>query len=776
MGIGSAPGLDDFVGRTYITATAGPTSPVDFSAAVPLATQPPDGAFVFICVWRVPASGIEFPGRDLFACSSGLVVDLSAPVYVSSFGGPVVHSFPPGTSQAAGVAAGDVVVPLQGFVELQSRVTGFDVVLHVSTEAGGGGTSVTHGPISVSGNAVHAVFSSVQLSDGDHLTADVTATNAVSLTLAKTLLGGPISVGSVLPGAVNDGPTSGPDQEWFVTPGSAAVWWEAFSSPTSVTYEVALGTAPGLSDLSGGFLQSGTGGADTSLIVPIVVAVATGTRVFATVRGTNVGLDVATAASDGAVLDDVALATLFFNIASTTAPVEELFITGGVGFINWAFNSPVSGIAACTIAYTVQTATIEGPFVVTVTGDGSAGITRGDTSPSLPDGAAVVATLDCASNAGWTMTATTSTTIFDSSPPSPGVVVNAALGFAGPPASHPSNVAIDASWLAFVDAHTAITQYSLCYGVVRGTCDASDVVSTGTSLSGSATLSVPDGTVVYATVVATNAATLSAASTSAGVLVDGTPPDASGAQVLNTLDLTEGGTVQHDSIFVSWVRSPVSCAWRLPGFAVAHSPQLLCVQAGFEDVHTGVVAYDVEVTDSAGAVFLSWLGVAGTQVSEVSPSPPVLEGEVYTISVVARNGANGASTPITTTHVRDSTPPVAGMVRDGPTAGVDIDFQTAALVSVTWDAFTAHTPAEYTLEVCETVAIPETCVFETPTGLDTQFSGTGLPLESGVSYFARIVGTGASGLTAQASSDGACDSQRFARVCQHESYLPSRRA
>ena len=127
---------------------------------------------------------------------------------------------------------------------------------------------------------------------------------------------------------------------------------------------------------------------------------------------------------------------------------------------------------------------------------------------------------------------------------------------------------------------------------------------------------------------------------------------------------------------------------------------------------------------------------------------------MYTVSVVALNGAKGASAPVTTTHVRDSTVPVAGAVLDGPTAGVDIDFQTAARVSVTWDAFTAHTAVDYTLDVCEAVAVPEKCVFSTPVGTATHFSGQGLPLESGVSYFARVVGAGESGLTAEAVSDG----------------------
>ena len=554
VGIGSAPGLDDFRAREYITAPGGPTVPVDFSGNVPSATRPANGEFVFVCVWRVSPTGVEFPGPGLFVCSPGLVVDLSAPAYFSALSGSVVHSFAPGTSQAAGVATGNVVVPLQGFLELQSRITGFEVVLRVSTEAGGGGTSATHGPLSIPGSGVHAVFTAVELADGDHFTADVTATNAVALQLTQQITGGPISVGTILPGTVNDGPSSGPDQEWFVTPGSAAIWWEAFSSPTQVTYDVALGTSPGLADVSGGFVASGSSGTDTALVVPIVVTVATGTRVFATVRGANVGLDVVLASSDGAVLDDVALGVLYFNIASSTATDEDLIITGGVGFINWAFNNPASGIGACTVEYTVQTTSVAGPFVVPVTGDGSVPL-RDNSSPSLPDGAAVVATMNCESKAGSAMTATTATTVFDSTPPSPGVVIATALGFAGPPASHPSSTTIDASWLAFVDPHSAISQYTLCFGTVRGTCDASDVVNAGTALGATATLSVPDGSVVYALVVATNAAGLSTNSTSAGVLVDGSPPATGSAYVVNALGLADGEVVTHDSIFVSWVRS-----------------------------------------------------------------------------------------------------------------------------------------------------------------------------------------------------------------------------
>ena len=131
------------------------------------------------------------------------------------------------------------------------------------------------------------------------------------------------------------------------------------------------------------------------------------------------------------------------------------------------------------------------------------------------------------------------------------------------------------------------------------------------------------------------------------------------------------------------------------------------------------------------------------------------DGDVITISVTATNGAGGVSAAVSTTHVVDTTAPVAGSVFDGPTPGVDIDFQTSASMSVTWQAFTEpHTSVSYDVEVCETVAVPEVCVVASPVGASTSYTAAGLPLSPSVSYFVRVTGTNEAGLTAQAVSDG----------------------
>lgn len=176
-------------------------------------------------------------------------------------------------------------------------------------------------------------------------------------------------------------------------------------------------------------------------------------------------------------------------------------------------------------------------------------------------------------------------------------------------------------------------------------------------------------------------------------------------------------------------------------------------QAGFEDPHSSIVSYFVSVTDEGGAVAFS--EDVGLATEATAFGLPLVDGIVYTIAVTATNGAGLVSAPVTTEHVLDRSPPVAGAVRDGSSLVADIDYQGTQQVAFNWDAFTEpHTAVTYTVKICEVLAAPEVCVVATPVGNATSFSGAGLPLEPRVSYFVHITGTNGAGASDSASSDG----------------------
>lgn len=161
----------------------------------------------------------------------------------------------------------------------------------------------------------------------------------------------------------------------------------------------------------------------------------------------------------------------------------------------------------------------------------------------------------------------------------------------------------------------------------------------------------------------------------------------------------------------------------------------------------------MSVTDEGGAVAFS--EDVGLATEATAFGLPLVDGIVYTIAVTATNGAGLVSAPVTTEHVLDRSPPVAGAVRDGSSLVADIDYQGTQQVAFNWDAFTEpHTAVTYTVKICEVLAAPEVCVVATPVGNATSFSGTGLPLEPRVSYFVHITGTNGAGASDSASSDG----------------------
>ena len=231
---------------------------------------------------------------------------------------------------------------------------------------------------------------------------------------------------------------------------------------------------------------------------------------------------------------------------------------------------PPSGVASCAV--TLALSNTDDEFVQNFVGAGVGHLQVLDpftSGPTLADGVSIDASLSCVSNAGFVMDVSAPLSVVDASPPKAGSVFDGPQGQSLE--AHSSTSTVAANWVGFVDSHSSIAGYTVCYGTVAGTCDVSTPVDAGGALFATVPVSgVSDGDTVFATVFATNNVGLATNVSSNGVLLDSSPPDTSGARVFNGHNLLSEGVVQHDDLRVSWVRSGDRDVAQLRG------PQLIC--------------------------------------------------------------------------------------------------------------------------------------------------------------------------------------------------------
>ena len=160
---------------------------------------------------------------------------------------------------------------------------------------------------------------------------------------------------------------------------------------------------------------------------------------------------------------------------------------------------------------------------------------------------------------------------------------------------------VGATWGAYDDATSGVDMYLIRFGTSSGGGQVAGTKSVGLSLAATAgdATSLRHGTVVYATLCAVDRAGNVACSTSDGVVIDRTPPDASAARV------SAHGTLEPVKQVVATAASQPGDERELPvvfASGEATHGQVTVYFDKFEDPDGGVVATTVSLVDAAGTV------------------------------------------------------------------------------------------------------------------------------------------------------------------------------
>jgi len=320
-------------------------------------------------------------------------------------------------------------------------------------------------------------------------------------------------------GAVADGPNLGSDLTYQTVSTGFGANWSGFFDPDEpvVRFEFGLGTAQGLVDVTGGWLDAGT----TATGAVGGLTLAQGQKYYATVRAISAaGLVSDPVSSDGVTVD--------------TTPPPDGGVRDGPGpdrqfqrptdpiEANWdPMIDPTSGTVAYKWAIGTDTADND---VLDFTDVGLA--TSASYPASLTDGRRYHVTVKAVNGAGLSTSSASNGVVVDGSPPDLGTVSDGPTPGADID-TQPRTSPIEATWTAFTDLQSGITRYEYAVGTTAGGTEMRGFTPVGTATSVTASgLSLTPGTRYFVSVRAFNGAGDSNKASSDGVMalgVDGDP-------------------------------------------------------------------------------------------------------------------------------------------------------------------------------------------------------------------------------------------------------------
>ncbi|PFX19966.1 Versican core protein [Stylophora pistillata] len=308
------------------------------------------------------------------------------------------------------------------------------------------------------------------------------------------------------------------------------------------------------------------------------------------------------------------------------------------------------------------------------------------------------------------------------------------------------NTLIAANWNGFADGNkgSGIVEYKY-----RVTDSSGRVVVSWTS-TGKATnvtqtgLTLGNNAKYFVTVKAMDAAGLTTDVTTDGVTVDTTHPVFTGKVKVTGEDDFINGTA---CVYVSSVSS-LSVDW-----------------AGFSDAHSGLRRYDWAVMPLGRSPSNSdFNSVPGPHLSTSATftNLALSQGKPYQVIIRAHNGAKLYKDAHSVTVIPDATPPSQGNVNDGPTSGVDIDYQADVKhVYGSWTKFPEpHTEVkQYYFAVGSCIPgnyhVTGNTFLKVNPSQATTFMLTNLTLVNGQKYCIKIKAENRAGLiSSEVSTDG----------------------
>ena len=756
VAVGTAPYLDDAIAATLV---ADPDGNARTGGLVTLPTTGlVDGQSYFATVVATNEAGVK---GSRFA---RLVLDASPPVFAEvptlefrpSYSLPLGFNTQPTFPSA--VSGASVSIPAFSFADGHSGLASWEVVVLASMtdpaiESGvasgellpasaAGVGDVVLGPITLPAapGAVSIPLSGAVVANGAFLWAVVTATNGVGLQVSAVSRTVSITTAQLTPGLVVDGNDPSTDLEYQPSTASYSARWAPFTDPDGgvVTYSVAVGTAPGLSDLLGWEDV----GANTAVDVLQNFAVAPNTVVYATVRGTA-AFRTATATSNGATLGALppTVTNVRFqhdsptavNVVDTATGAHYVSATGPV-VVSW-LASDIQGLTTCVIKLTDAPESSSGSLMQ-ATVPATDGVAFFDAA--LPQGQTLYATVECGNIRGRTAAASSNHWgIVETTPPTAtgALTTTSAVPGAGGQLFLASTTTVTVEWSGVGDQESSVASLLLCLGTFSSPCSELSTPVAITSASYSTTsLGLADGTTYRWRLTATNRAGMTTSLESAPFVVDVSPPDGAASSVTLTLGV------------------PPAVSWQ-----------------GFTDAGSGITAFAVSLgtgpglADVAGPVGVPVTGTRRLSELFAFDDVELSSGSVVFATVSATDSAGNAVTASSLAEIVDPSPPVPPptAVREtvAATPGLDVDVQASTSIALEWDAFT---DPESGIDHYEVMIVDVTDGVEGAAttllawhsvGTQTAFSSVSLQLQHGRTYVSTVRAFNGVGLVASLASD-----------------------
>ena len=776
VGLGSRPGLDDVVPRTSVVAGGADvddlSGPRDGGVHTLSGLQLRDGSSVFASVWTTNVVGLRTRRS-----SERMLIDGSPPIFLELPHIPFVpnYAFPIGFNDQEtypdSVSGSSLIVPVNSFLDPHSSITRLTVTAYQSTsdpavaagvEEGAllppgftmAGATVLVGPVDadISEGLLSTRIAGVTLTNNTFVWIDVTATNGMGMTLRTLSRPVPISTETLTAGFVNDGHlgyTTADDVAYQHSISSYSARWAGFTDPRSeIWYSICLGTSVGAADL----MDWRDVGQATEFDLLENFTVPRGTTVYATVEARN-DVDVrVNASSDGIVLGSNP--PVVGDVAFDSASFAETGVVYSVpGPISVVWNaSDEQGVASC---YVEVRESEGGAVLLSATTD--ADTRRFEWDVSFPEGQTLHATVSCANIRERETTSLAPTwAVVETTPPEAGTVWDGASSLAatsGDVTWQSNATHASALWFGFHDEQSDIASFTACLGTPKQECSVlTQTTAQATNIEVS-DLALEEGATYVWTVTAESGAGETVVSRSSGWTVDTTPPDVSGAFIVDAWAKV-GESVAQDidsatdvSFYeVSWggIEDEVS--------GIDHFTVRLGWSSGDDDVAP-------RVTLPAGTWRYAFMGIADTISSG---------GHVYaTLAAVDRAG-NEVELFSDGVFFDDSPPVVPDVehaivetsVNSTAAAGrhaLDVDILPHTEFRVSWLAFAdAETGIDrYEVQVEDVTTPSAEVVLEwASVGNATTFAHSALPLVHTHTYAVRVRGFNGAGLFSEITSDG----------------------
>lgn len=441
-------------------------------------------------------------------------------------------------------------------------------------------------------------------------------------------------------GAARDGPRLGFDDAYQSVTSAFAANWNGFSDPDSpvVRYEFAVGTAPGLVDVTGGFRDAGS----LSTGVAGGLTLQDGQTYYATVRAiSGAGLVSAPVSSDGVTVDTTEPPD--GGVRDGPGPDRQFQRPSDPIEANWdPMVDPTSG----TVLYLwaigtdladndVQDFTDAGPAL------------SASASVATVSGRRYHVTVKAVNGAGLSTRSGSNGVVVDGTAPAPGTVWDGPTSGADVDAQ-PRTAPIEATWSGFLDPESGIARYEYAVGTSAGGTQLLGFTSVGTATSASASgLPLVAGGQYFVTVRAYNNAGDFTPVSSDGVLalgVDGdgcTSPDQCASNLCHTNVCLAPGTA-------------VLLAFSRDGGTPAHFGEREAISAEVTSIATDLPALKLVMTADGLALAAADAGTATCDQGETLPVDPVPADQAVTVPVYAYVCRGpGGTPPSLTGHLED---------------------------------------------------------------------------------------------------------------------------